>query len=275
MATVPCFDETYLEQICKVIGETASGSEISTMLAQLNIPDDNPKGTKWRRLQAAFSERQRQDRCGNCLVAFMYKAMNPVRYTANRESFEQYRHELNQILIFCGYSLEENGKLRIQKAAQTLNEAEERAGKLRGELSRRAVHSDVLKFCRAELVSNNYFHAVLEATKSVADKIRQQSGLTSDGAQLVDDAFALGKTGIPLLAFNSLQTDTERNEQNGMINLMKGMFSAFRNPTAHAAKISWIITEQDAFDLLTLASLLHRRIDSAVPTGRIGRTSTP
>jgi uncharacterized protein (TIGR02391 family) len=88
----------------------------------------------------------------------------------------------------------------------------------------------------------------------------------------VDDAFALGKTGIPLLAFNSLQTDTERNEQNGMINLMKGMFSAFRNPTAHAAKISWTITEQDALDLLTLASLLHRRIDSAVSTGR---TSTP
>jgi uncharacterized protein (TIGR02391 family) len=272
MATVPSFDETHLEQICKVLGETASGSEISTMLAQLNIPDDNPKGTKWRRLQAAFSERQRQDCCGNCLIAFMYKAMNPVRYTANRESFEQYRHELNQILIFCGYSLEENGKLKIQKAAQTLNEAEERAGKLRGELSRRAVHADVLKFCRAELVRNNYFHAVLEATKSVADKIRQQSGLTSDGAQLVDEAFALGKTGIPLLAFNSLQTDTERNEQNGMINLMKGMFSAFRNPTAHAAKISWAITEQDAFDLLTLASLLHRRIDSAVSTGR---TNTP
>jgi uncharacterized protein (TIGR02391 family) len=82
----------------------------------------------------------------------------------------------------------------------------------------------------------------------------------------VDDAFALGKAGIPLLAFNSLQTDTERNEQNGMINLMKGMFSAFRNPTAHAAKISWTITEQDALDLLTLASLLHRRIDSAVST---------
>jgi uncharacterized protein (TIGR02391 family) len=118
------------------------------------------------------------------------------------------------------------------------------------------------------LLHSNYFHAVLEATKSVADKIRQQSGLTSDGAQLVDDAFAFGKTGIPLLAFNSLRTDTERNEQNGMINLMKGMFSAFRNTTAHAAKISWTITEQDAFDLLTLASLLHRRIDSAVPTGR-------
>jgi len=175
-------------------------------------------------------------------------------------------------LSFCGYSLEPNGKLRIRDAARTLDEAEERAGRLRGELRRRGVHGDVLKFCNAELVRNNYFHAVLEATKSVAAKIRQRTNLTSDGSQLVDEAFALGQAGIPLLAFNSLRTDTERNEQTGMMNLMKGMFSAFRNPTAHAPKILWTISEQDAFDLLTLASLLHRRIDSAVPTGR---ASTP
>jgi hypothetical protein len=35
--------------------------------------------------------------------------------------------------------LEPNGKLFIQKAAKTLDEAEERAGKLRSELRRRAV----------------------------------------------------------------------------------------------------------------------------------------
>lgn len=272
MATVPCFDETHLEQICKVLGETASGSEISTMFRELGISDENPIGTKWRRLRAALGDRQRQDRSGNCVVAFMYKAMNPVRFTSNREIFEERCHQLNQILIFCGYSLEPNGKLRIQQAVQTLDEAEERAGKLRSELRRRGVHPDVLRFCRAELVRNNYFHAVLEATKSVADKIRQRTGLNSDGAALVDEAFALGKTGIPALAFNSLRTETERNEQTGMMNLMKGMFSAFRNPTAHAPKISWTITEQDAFDLLTLASLLHRRIDTAISTHR---TSTP
>ena len=105
----------------------------------------------------------------------------------------------------------------------------------------------MLRFCRAELVRNSYFHAVLEATKSVANKIRQRAGVKSDGAALVDDAFWLGKAGIPVLAFNSLQTETERSEQTGMMSLMKGMFSAFRNPTAHAPKIFWTITEQDAF----------------------------
>jgi hypothetical protein len=86
-----------------------------------------------------FGVQQRKDGTGNCVVAFLYKAMNPVRFTSNHELFEQRRYQLNQILSFCGDSLEPNGKLFIQKAAKTLDEAEERAGKLRSELRRRAV----------------------------------------------------------------------------------------------------------------------------------------
>lgn len=269
MSTVPCFDDMQLEEICKVLGDSATGSEISMMLRQMNIQDGDQTGTKWRRLREIFDGTQRRDKNANLLVAFMYKTMNPVRFTTRHETFSDLRHRLNHVLIFCGYQMEANGKLRILKAAQTLDEAAERADKLRNELRRRGVHADVLKFCRSELVANNYFHAVLEATKSVADKIRQRAGLSTDGSQLVDDAFAFGKSGVPILAFNSLRTDSERSEQTGMINLMKGMFSAFRNPTAHTAKIQWKIDEQDAFDLLTLASLLHRRIDAAVSTGRM------
>ena len=64
-------------------------------------------------------------------------------------------------------------------------------------------HSDVLKFCRAELVADNYFHAVFEAAKSVAEKLREKTGLLSDGAVPVDEALGLGKAGVPRLAFNS------------------------------------------------------------------------
>jgi uncharacterized protein (TIGR02391 family) len=270
---VPSFNETHLEQICAVLADTSAGltgPEIGSLLAQLGIADPEPGITKRKRLFAALCNRQRSDGCGNNVGQFIHKAMDPVRYTTSREMFDARRNELNQVLIFSGYFLGDDGRLRHKQAAQTLDDAEERADKLRSELRRRGVHADVLKFCRSELVRSNYFHTVLEATKSVAEKIRQRAGLASDGAQLVDDAFALGKSGVPVLAFNSLRTETERNEQNGMINLMKGMFSAFRNTTAHAAKISWAITEQDAFDLLTLASLLHRRIDSAVSTKAAG-----
>jgi uncharacterized protein (TIGR02391 family) len=110
------------------------------------------------------------------------------------------------------------------------------------------VHHDVIRFCNAELLEENYFHAVLEATKSLADKIRGLSGLTSDGGELVDAAFGLAG-GLPRVAINSLTTDTEKSEHKGLMNIMKGIFGAFRNTTAHEAKIKWTVEEDDALDI--------------------------
>ncbi len=173
---------------------------------------------------------------------------------------------MNIVLAFSGLKLGEDGKLSAISTARTLTQAEAMATALRKALVERKVHTDVLKFCRAELVVDNYFHAVFEATKSVAEKLRQKTGLTSDGAQLVDEALGSGQAGYPRLAFNSLSTASEKNEQSGLMNLIKGMFSAFRNTTAHAPKIHWNITELDALDILTTMSLVHRRLDNAIRT---------
>lgn len=271
MAAVPEFGAAQLQRICDILADTSSGltgSEISRLLRQVGIEDPEPSSTKRHRLFAALRARQSQDRCGNNVAAFVQAAMEPVRYTGNRAVFDDRRHELNEVLAFCGYALGEDGKLRSTAAVTTLSEAEERAGRLRAELRRRGVHRDVLAFCRAELLQANYFHAVFEATKSVAGKIRIKSGLSGDGSELVDQAFGMGKAGMPFLAFNTLQSETERSEHTGLMNLMKGMFGAFRNVTAHAPKVTWPITEDDALDLLTIASLLHRRLDAAIRTPR-------
>lgn len=118
----------------------------------------------------------------------------------------------------------------------------------------------MLRFCRAELVADNYFHAVLEASKSIADKLRTRTGLTDDGGKLVDTALC-GSS--PLLAINSLATESQRSEQSGFANLIKGTFGMFRNPSAHEARILWAMSKEDAEDLLSLASLIHRRLDAA------------
>jgi uncharacterized protein (TIGR02391 family) len=55
---------------------------------------------------------------------------------------------------------------------------------MRAELTRRQVHPDIFRFCRAELMQQHYFHAVLEASKSLAGKIRDPTGLQGDGAAL-------------------------------------------------------------------------------------------
>jgi uncharacterized protein (TIGR02391 family) len=271
MSIIDAFNDNQLEQICAVLADTSTGltgSEIGNLLRNMKIIDPAPSMTKRRRLCEALQNKQRQDLCGNNVVAFIQRAMDPIRFTDRASAFESKRQELNQVLAFCGYILGEDGKVQRQTAVRTLMEAEEQAGRLRAELQRRGVHGDVMKFCRSELLQKNYFHAVFEATKSVADKIRSKTGLTADGADLVDQAFGSGKAGMPFVAFNTQQTETERSEHIGLMNLMKGMFGAFRNVTAHAPKITWSMTEQDALDLLTIASFLHRRLDAAVRTPR-------
>jgi uncharacterized protein (TIGR02391 family) len=264
------FDDQTLRAICDVLGATSgglTGGEIGRLLSDCGIEDPlGPNATKAWRLFEALAVRQKRDACGNHVVHFIVQAMKPVRYAKEPHVFEERRGRLNVVLAFVGLSLTERGELEKAGAAQTLPEARERAGRLRSALEQRRVHVDVLRFCRAELLQENYFHAVFEATKSVADKIRTLSGLTADGAELVDQAFGIPKSGHPYVAFNSLQTETERSEHRGLMNLLKGLFGTFRNTTAHAPKIHWAINEQDALDMLTLASLLHRRLDGAVRT---------
>jgi uncharacterized protein (TIGR02391 family) len=120
----------------------------------------------------------------------------------------------------------------------------------------------VLRFCNAEILQENYFHAVFEAMKSITAKIRRLSGLTGDGADLVHDAFGQ-KYGPPLLAINPLLTETQRGEQNGFLNLLKGLYGTIRNPLAHDPKVEWDMSELDALDILTTISLVHRKLDQA------------
>lgn len=269
MATVPALQHTHLQAVCDVLGATdsgLSGSEIGRLLSRCGIEDPESTTTKRHRLFAALSLRQNRDRCANNVVAFVQAAMDPVAYISTPALFDERRAALNRALAFAGMQVGDDGAVRQTKAAQTISEASQRAGRMRNELEKRRVHHDVLRFCRAELMQDNYFHAVLEATKSVADKIRNKSGLVADGAALVDTAFGRPGGAIPLLAFNTLRTESEESEHSGLMNLIKGMFGAFRNPTAHAAKLSWQVTEDDALDLLVLASMLHRRLDRAVKT---------
>lgn len=269
MSAIQSFQQTNLQAICDVLADTSTGltgAEIARLLGDCQIADPEPTITKRHRLFVALHQKQVSDRAGNSVVQFILKAMSPVRYIGARDHFETKRAELNAALAFSGLLLEEDGRMKRVAVARTISEAEARANGLRRALVERRVHQDVLQFCRAELLQDNYFHAVFEAAKSVAAKIRQLTGLTSDGAKLVDEAFAPVSAGYPRLVFNSMTTDSERSEHTGLMNLMKGVFGAFRNPAAHAPKIFWRVNEQDALDVLTTLSLIHRRLDGAVRT---------
>ena len=260
----PPFTADTLEAIARVLADThdgLTGSDIAHILRECRVRDTDPTMTKWKRLYNALVHAQNAAQHGGMVVGFIHKAMKPARWRGRSTQFGDMRVNLNEVLYLTGLELGEDGRLREVEASRTLTEAEKRADQLRAKLTARGVHSDVLRFCRAELVKRDYFHAVLEASKSVADKIRELSGLTSDGADLVRDAFGLRRG--PILAINSLQSDTEKGEQRGFVNLLVGVFGTFRNPTAHEARIYWPIDEADALDILSLLSLVHRKLDRA------------
>jgi hypothetical protein len=170
MAVIARFNEPNLQAICEILGDTGAGltgSEIRRFLRECGFPDPLPSMTKRHRLNAAFLEKQNSDGCANNIVHFVIHVMNPVRHVGNREYFESQRGKLNGVLAFSGLTLGEDGKIREVKAAQTLTESEALASALRRTLVERRVHPDVLAFCRAELLVDNYFHAVFERRRAL------------------------------------------------------------------------------------------------------------
>lgn len=266
MDTIAPFSAQQIEAVARVLADTSeglTGQEITFILGSAGILDVDPRNTKWKRLYNAIASVQAEKGVGNHLLMVVTRALDPVRYTNEPGRFESRRQSVNAILVLAGFELGDDGKLRRVRQAQSVTEAVERASRLSAALLSRGVHGDVLKYCRAELLDQNYFHAVFEATKSIAAKVRALSGLDGDGADLIQRAFAVSKDGTPLLAINSLSTETDRGEQRGFVNLVVGLFGTVRNPLAHNPKLEWPMSEQDALDILTLASLVHRKLDSA------------
>jgi len=258
------FSPQHLEAACRVLADTdrgLTGSEIGYLLQDVKVVDVSPDFTKWKRLFNALVEAQNKHRVGNHLIMFINRALNPVGYARKREAFEWRRDELNVVLAFSGFFIRDDGKVVRSPSESTLDGARQRAGRMRAALESRNVHAEVLKYCRAELIQENYFHAVLEAVKGVAERMRQMSGPGSDGAELVTEVFGIK---APLLALNPLVTDSEKSEQKGFSQLLIGLFGTVRNPLAHAPKVAWPMPEQDALDILTLVSFVHRKLDGAV-----------
>lgn len=262
-AKIQCFTYGQLEQLSKVLGHTSNGmtgQEIAQILARARITDAAPTSTKWRRIFVALEGRQGRDQEGGCVLNFIHHALEPARYLGEPSLFETRRGQVNEVLAFHGLRFGEDGKFHKVTKAKTLDDATRRAVQLRQKLSDRDVHPDVLGFCRAELVVDNYFHAALEAVKSINAKIKDRTGLDLDGAELYDAAFS---GSAPLLHVNPFQNKSQRSEQAGFLHLLKGLHGMFRNPMAHAPRAAWPMSEEDALDLLAAVSYVHRRLDRA------------
>lgn len=278
------FRSSTFESVAAILGETEGGlsnREIEELLSAARIDDprvraerSNPqvraglayiRMSKAERIRDALAEHQARTGVGSSLIGFLHAAMRPERYVDKPALFSTRRDRLNEVLAFEGLELHDDGRLRHRKeSARTLTEAAMMAGAMSAELRRRDTHPNVLAYCTAEVLAKNNFHASLEATKGVFDRLRREVGVQGDGAGLVDEVFGF-KAGPPQLALNPLASESDRSEQSGFLNLLKGLFSMYRSPTAHEAKITREavrpISDTELLELFTTLSMVHRRLD--------------
>lgn len=263
MANVPRLDEQIIEQAARVLGNAGSGNDITRIFQAVGLTDHSGESTKWRRIHSVLCNAQRQNGVANKFFEFIQKILAPVRFRNTPEQLKRHIDDLNQVLLFAGFRFEENGAFIAVGKANTLSEAQKRAMSMRRKLMDCGAHAETLKYCTAELMEDDAFHGVFEACKGLFARIRKMTGLTSDGHKLIDAAFGGQK---PLLALNSLRTETEQSEQTGLIFLLKGCASACRNPRAHEPRILWGGTNDEALDAFSLLSMLHRKLDKCVKT---------
>jgi uncharacterized protein (TIGR02391 family) len=273
VATEPSLSPEIVRAIAEVLGETSTGltnAEITRVLAATNIADPKPHDpsgmtyvamNKRDRIERALLDRQRADGHANGVLRFVKAALAPARFHSEPERLDHLLASVNVPLRLASLELGDDGRLQRVRKAATLSEARRRALALQTKLGERGTHRRLLAACVQEIADENYFHAVLEASKSLAAEIRNKTGRIEEGVGLIDIVFEKGSRGYPLMALNALRTDTERSRQKGLADGLRSVFSSLRNPTAHELRIESRMTEQDALDAFAWMSYLHRRLD--------------
>lgn len=105
----------------------------------------------------------------------------------------------------------------------------------------------------------HYARAVEEAFKCLNNAVKEKSEIANqDGAGLMRSAFSVNS---PVLYLNAFQTQSERDEQQGYMDIFAGSMTGIRNPRAHDHQLT---DDPDvAMELLVLANHLMRKLDSS------------
>ena len=121
------------------------------------------------------------------------------------------------------------------------------------------VHPRVEALARQRFEKGFYGDAVeavyKEVNSVVKSIVRDSDGRELDGAGLMTTAFSAND---PIIKLTALETETDRNLQQGYMQIMAGAMTGIRNPKAHGNLSS---TPRKALHLICLASLLMHKID--------------
>ncbi len=104
----------------------------------------------------------------------------------------------------------------------------------------------------------HYANAIEDAVKSLNALVRLNSGIEDkDGSALMEAVF---NPKSPILSFNTLQDEADKNEQRGFMMMFSGAVAGLRNPRAH--KLIKDDSER-ALEFVAFVSLLAKLADAS------------
>jgi uncharacterized protein (TIGR02391 family) len=151
---------------------------------------------------------------------------------------------------------------KLQSAISMLKERLEEAGETAGSRAITAyagldLHQEIARAASKLYQDTHYANAVEAAVKALNGLVRLRSGLDIDGTSLMEGAFSPNN---PILKFNDLSDQSDRDEQKGFMMLFSGAVSGLRNPRAHG----FIHDDAErALEFIAFVSLLAKLLDEA------------
>ena len=119
------------------------------------------------------------------------------------------------------------------------------------------IHPEIQKVSKNLFFDGHYAQAIFEAFKKVNNLVKEKSGRKDlDGKSLMLHVFSLN---APVLKFNDLISQTDKDEQERFMHLFAGAITGIRNPKGHEN-----IIQNDKYktlEYLMFASLLCRRLE--------------
>jgi uncharacterized protein (TIGR02391 family) len=119
------------------------------------------------------------------------------------------------------------------------------------------LHPEISRAASGLYLDGHFSNAVEASVKALNGLVRLRSGLEFDGSTLMERAF---NPSTPVLRFNDLLDQSDKDEQKGFMQMFSGAISGLRNPRAHG----FIQDDPErALEFIAFVSLLAKLLDEA------------
>jgi len=158
-----------------------------------------------------------------------------------------------------------DGKYRLHRSvikeldfefSGTKKEKEESKNPLHNIFNLLDIHPKIREVSEERFYKKDYSVAIEKAFMRVIKLVQKKSVKSIDGTSLMENVFSANN---PILAFNELKNQSDRDEQKGMMDLYKGSVECIRNVRFHEE-----IEEDEeimTLHLLIFSSFLAKRLD--------------